>query len=124
MSALSARRSPLLSPGRARVERSGSCWLSLLELLGALSDGGLAVGGLLLVNHALARRLVKLDGSSAHSQGRLVDVARVSGLAELAHGGLQLRLHSLVALPCLLVLLVALDLGLDVCHASASLESR
>jgi len=40
----------------------------------------------------------------------------VRGLTELADEGLQLRLHSLVALMTLLVLLVPLDLGLDVRH--------
>ena len=39
-----------------------------------------------------------------------------SGLTEPAHEGLQLGLHSLVALMTLLVLLVPLDLGLDVRH--------
>ena len=46
----------------------------------------------------------------------LVGVAGLGGLAELAHGGLQRRLHGLVALVRSVVLPVALDLGLDVRH--------
>ena len=46
----------------------------------------------------------------------VVLVAGVGGLAELADGGLQAGLDGLVALVRLLVLLVALDLGLDVRH--------
>src|SRR5262249_56867042 len=38
------------------------------------------------------------------------------------HRGLQRRLDGLVALPRLLVLLIALDLGLDIRHAEASLR--
>ena len=45
-------------------------------------------------------------------------VASGDGLARAAHGGLELALDGLVALVALLVLLVALDLGLDVGHGA------
>src|SRR5690348_6257251 len=92
------------------------------ELRAALRHGGLAVRRLVLVYDALAGGLVQALRRSAHRHGRRLHVAGVSGLAELAHRGLQRRPDSLVALPRLLVLLVALDLGLDIRHAEASLR--
>ena len=50
--------------------------------------------------------------------------ASPGGLAELAHCRLELGLHGLVALVSSLVLTVALDLGLDVCHEGAFLVVR
>src|SRR5690348_5373326 len=92
------------------------------ELRAALRHGGLAVRRLVLVYDALAGGLVQALRRSAHRHGRRLHVAGVSGLAELAHRGLQRRPDSLVALPRLLVLLIALDLGLDIRHAEASLR--
>ena len=54
-------------------------------------------------------------GVAAGGDGGVL-VAGLGSLAELAHSGLQARLDGLVALTRLLVLLVALDLGLDVRH--------
>src|SRR6266568_173651 len=102
-----------------RPRRAG---LALFQLRGALGDRGLAVGCLVLVDDALARGLVQLGQGRAHRLGDLLSVAGVRGLAELAHRRLQRRLDGLVAEARLLVLLVALDLGLDVRHAGASLK--
>src|SRR6266568_2747284 len=93
--------------------RCGGTWgalpraSALAQFRAALGDRGLAVRGLILVDDAL---------------GRGLGVARVGRVAELAHRGLQRGLDGLVALPGLLVLLVALDLGLDIRHAEASLR--
>src|SRR6266571_1704609 len=95
---------------------------ALAQFRAALGDRGLAVRGLVLVDDALARGLVQALRRHAHRHGRGLGVARVGRLAELAHRGLQRRLDCLVALPGLLVLLVALDLGLDIRHAYASLR--
>src|SRR5689334_11030560 len=86
------------------------------EGFGLLGDGRLAVGRLVLVDDALGDGLVELARGVAAERDCLVLVAGLGGLTELAHGGLQAGLHSLVALVTLLVLLVALDLGLDVGH--------
>src|SRR5689334_25444914 len=114
-SAPSSPAAPAHPAGPATSEGSG------LELGGALGHGRLAVRGLVLVDHALARGLVQAAAGVAHSQHRRVGVTGVGRLAELAHAALQRRLDGLVALPGLLVLLVALDLRLDVRHAEASL---
>src|SRR5690349_24606953 len=74
------------------------------ELRAALRQRGLAVRRLVLVNDALTGGLVQVLRCGAHRHGRRVHVAGVSGLAELAHRGLQRRLDGLVALPCRLVL--------------------
>src|SRR6266516_2222415 len=95
---------------------------ALAQFRAALGDRGLAVRGLILVDDALARGLVQALRCHAHRHGRGLGVARVGCLAESAHGGLQRGLDGLVALPGLLVLLVALDLGLDIRHAEASLR--
>src|SRR5699024_5071377 len=60
--------------------------------------------------------LVELGARNDRSGLCLVDLTSLCGLAELAHGGLQRRLHGLVALVGGVVLPVALDLGLDVRH--------
>src|SRR5215472_1942206 len=117
---------PLPSPARPRagVPRArGGAWASALaELRAAPRDRGLAVRGLVLVNDALAGGLVQAVRRGAHRHGRRLHVAGVGRLAELAYRGLQRRLDGLVALPRLLVLLIALDLGLDIRHAEASLR--
>ena len=78
---------------------------------------GLLVGRLVLVDHALAGRLVQL-AVRRHQQLRgLLLVAGVGGLAERAHGGAQRGLPRLVAQPGALVGTVALLLRLDVGHA-------
>src|SRR5215472_5720847 len=92
------------------------------QLGGALGDRGLAVGRLVLVDDTLADGLVQLHVSGPHGLGGLVGIAGVRGLPEVSYRRLQRRLDGLVALARLLVLLVALDLGLDIRHACASLE--
>src|SRR6185437_7876889 len=86
----------------------------------APGDRRLAVRGLVLVDDALGHGLVELAGGGPHRGGRLLDVAALDGLAELAHVGAELGLDRLVALVRLLVLLDALDLRLDVRHANTS----
>src|SRR4051794_8542845 len=49
---------------------------------GLLGDGRLAVGGLVLVDDALARSLVELAASGTHPHERLLGVTRLGGLAE------------------------------------------
>ena len=95
---------------RRLVRRGGS------ERGGLLGDRGLAVRGLVLVDDALGGGLVELAGGVLAGLDGGVLVAGLGGLAELADGGLQAGLDGLVALVRLLVLLVALDLGLDVRH--------
>src|SRR5579863_484084 len=107
------RRGMPPQPGRA--QRS-------LELGEALGDGGLAVRGLVLVDHALAGGLVQQPGRSAQRGLGLCRVPLVRGLAELADGRAQRRLDGLVPLARLLVLLVALDLRLYVGHAWESFK--
>src|SRR5690242_182656 len=99
---------------RARGGRSGG------ERRQSLGDGRLAVGRLVLVDDALAGGLVELARGVAEQRGRLLNVASRGGLVELADRRLQRRLDRLVPQPALLVLPVALDLGLDVRHATAS----
>src|SRR4029453_11335760 len=85
----------------------------------ALGDGRLAVRRLVLVDDALAHGLVELARRDTQ-QGR--GRRGVTGSArplELPDDRLQRRLDRLVAQPGLLVLPVALDLGLDVRHATA-----
>src|SRR5690625_4723301 len=89
----------------------------VLQVVQPLGDRALAVGGLVLVDDALARRLVELARSRAPQDNGLLDVAGVGGHAELANGRLQRRAHRLVALPARLVLQDALLLRLDVRHA-------
>ena len=67
----------------------------------------------------LEAALSSLRAASRPAATACVLVAGLGGLAELAHGGLQPGLHGLVALVTLLVLLVALDLGLDVRHGAS-----
>src|SRR5437899_12368615 len=117
----------LPGPGPGARARCGGTWgalpraSALAQFRAALGDRGLAVRGLVLVDDALARGLVQALRRHAHRHGRRLGVARIGRLAELAHRGLQRGLDGLVALPGLLVLLVALDLRLDVRHAEASL---
>src|SRR6185436_7299089 len=86
-------------------------------------DRRLAVRRLVLVDDALADGLVELARRLAQQRLGVAGVRR-RGLVELADGGLQRRLDRLVAHPALLVLPVALDLGLDVRHATASSVSE
>src|SRR5690242_3715582 len=115
------------SPGRCPGTRRGVAGRAVLasafaELRAAPRHRGLAVRRLVLVNDALAGGLVQVLRRGAHRHGRRLHVAGVSRLAELTHAGLQRRPDGLVALPRLLVLLIALDLGLDIRHAEASLR--
>src|SRR6516165_6774654 len=112
-----------LRPGTRR-DAGGRAVLAsaFAELRAALRHRGLAVRRLVLVDDALAGSLVQALRRGAHRHGRRLHVAGVRGFAEFAHRGLQGRLDGLVALPRLLVLLIALDLGLDIRHAEASLR--
>src|SRR6516164_10500066 len=116
---LPARPGPV--PGMRRGARGAAVASAFAELRAAPRYRGLAVRGLVLVNDALAGRLVQALRRGAHRHGRRLHVAGVGRLAELAHRRLQRRLDGLVALPRLLVLLITLDLGLDIRHAEASL---
>src|SRR5215207_4882464 len=93
-----------------RVLRTWCGAAAASERGGALGDRRLAVGSLVLVDDALGGGLVELAGRGAAGRDGGVLVTGVRGLAELAHGGLQAGLDGLVALVCLLVLLVPLDL--------------
>jgi len=86
------------------------------ESRGALGDRRLAVGGLVLVDDAFARGLVKLATSLASECCRLLGVTSVGGGVESTHGSLERGFDRLVALPSLLVGENALLLLLDVCH--------
>src|ERR1700754_2285109 len=94
-------------------ERSGG------ERAAPLGDSRLTVRRLVLVDDALAGSLVELARGVAQQRVSGLEVAGVARLVELANHGLQRRLDRLVAQPGLLVLPVALDLGLDVRHATA-----
>src|SRR5690606_18493532 len=83
---------------------------------GALRDGGLTVGRLVLVNDALGRRLAELASRVASQGLRLVDVTGGGCFMEPPDGGLHLGLDRLVAQAGLLVGENALFLGLDVRH--------
>src|SRR4051794_24362036 len=97
------------SPLRSSV-RTG--WGS--ERRDLLRDGRLAVGGLVLVDDALRRRLVQLLHRDAEGRGGLVLVTGVHGEADVAHVRAELALHGLVAVVGLLVRADALQLRLDV----------
>src|SRR3712207_2732739 len=86
------------------------------ETGGLLRDRGLPVRRLVLVDDALGRGLVQLLGRRRGELLGTIGVSGLNGLTEAAHGGLQRRLHGLVALMRSLVLPVPLDLGLDVRH--------
>src|SRR5437763_16073684 len=105
---------------RDRPIAAGAPSGSRLESVGAVRHGGLAVGRLVLVDDALARGLVEQPGGAAEGGLRARRVPAVGRLAELADGGLELRLHGLVAQAATLVLPDALDLRLDVGHASST----
>src|SRR3954449_7282998 len=89
-----------------------------------LGDGRLAVRRLVLVDDALAHGLVELARGVTQQRAGRLDVAVRARFVELADDGLQRRLDRLVAQPSLLVLPVALDLGLDVRHATAFVLTR
>src|SRR5699024_4569630 len=86
-----------------------------------LGETGLAVRGLVLVDDALGGGLVELAGGDLQGFAGGIGVPGGDGRADLADVGLELRLHRAVAQSCLLVRLVSLDLGLDVCHEDSSL---
>src|SRR3954453_5852901 len=79
-----------------------------------LRDGGLAVGGLVLVDDALRGGLVQLLHRDGEGRGGLVLVTGADREAHVAHVGAQLALHGLVAVVRLLVRPDALQLRLDV----------
>src|SRR5450755_647196 len=94
------------------------CQLAGLRELGvALCYRRLAVRGLVLVDDALARRLVQLAAGGAQRGARLVEVPLVRRLAEFTDGRPQRRFGGLVPLVRLFVLLITLDLRLYVRHA-------
>ena len=82
-----------------------------------LGQPRLAVGGLVLVDDALAGGLVQLLGGDLEGRGRGRGVTGVGGGADAPDRRLQGRAHRDVALTRLLVGPDPLDLGLDVRHA-------
>src|SRR5581483_2326390 len=109
------RQSPRLpGPSLAAASRPRP---ALAEAGGLARHRRLAVGGLVLVDDALARGLVEQPGRRPQRGRRGRGVTAVRSLAEPAYGGLQLRLDRLVAQPATFVRPVALDLRLDVGHA-------
>src|ERR1700760_625366 len=105
---------------RRRCERSLSSSRSrglAAELVQRMGQRGLLVGGLVLVDDALAGSLVELTAGRDQQLGGLVLLAGLSGLAEVTHSRTKRRLHRLVAQPVALVGAVALLLRLDVGHA-------
>src|ERR1700683_549134 len=107
-------------PLAATGQRIGK--LGLPDLGVTLGDRRLAVSGLVLVEHALARGLVELPAGGMQRRLGLAEVPLVRGLAELTDGRAQRGLDRLVSLACLLVLLIALYLRLCVGHAWESFE--
>src|SRR5205085_11261265 len=87
----------------------------------ALHQAALAAGGLVLVDDALRRRLV--DPLDRQLGGVGIERPGVGGGDGRLHARLDLRLDRLVAQASGLVLLVALDLGLDVCHGGKTVHA-
>src|SRR5689334_11286571 len=87
------------------------------DLVQGVSERGLAVGRLVLVDDALAGGLVQLAAGRARQLGGLVLVAGLGGFPERADGRVKRRLHRLVAQSAALVGAIALHLRLDVGHA-------
>src|SRR5260370_2829970 len=79
-------RSPVSRQRARKFDEQETGWLALLEFGVALGYRRLAVRGLVLVDDALARRLVQLPAGGAQRDPGLVEVSPVRGLAELAHG--------------------------------------
>src|ERR1043165_1761728 len=104
------------APHPDRVTAPSESW-GCLPGGSAARHSGLAVGGLVLVNDALARGFVEQTGGGAQGAGGLFGVTGVGGLAEAAYGRLELALDRLVAQAASLVGADALDLALDVGHA-------
>src|SRR5882757_6315049 len=96
-------------PGTRRPARS--------ELVEGARQGGLLVGRLVLVDDALAGRLVQLAAGRDQQLGGLLLLARVDGLTEPADSRAKGRLHRLVAQTSALIGVDALFLRLDVGHA-------
>src|ERR1700730_1906831 len=90
-------------------------WVS--DLVERAGHRGFLVSRLVLVNHALAGRLVQLAVGRDQQLRGLLFLATVGGLPERADGGTQRGLHRLVAQAGALVRLDALLLRLDVGHA-------
>ena len=116
------RKAPEMTPHVHTITKRVRARLAGLEFGVALGDRRLAVRGLVLVDDALAGRLVQLTAGGAQRGPGFVEVPRVRGLAELAHRGAQRRLRGLVPLMRLFVLLIALDLRLYVRHAWESFK--
>ena len=95
-------------------------------LLKACDESRLLVGGLVLVNHALAGGLVQLAAGRDQQFAGLVLVALGGGLTERADRGMKRGLHRLVAQSAALVGENPLLLRLDVGHAyiSSSFQAR
>ena len=101
--------------GGLRVE----AWDLLTDGRGGLGDSALAISGLVLVDDALAHGLVELAARLARSFGGLVGIAGSGGLIDATDRRLEFALDRLIALVTSVIGLVALDLGLDVCHYSS-----
>jgi hypothetical protein len=87
-----------------------------LQACNLLRDSRLAVGCLVLVDDALAGRLVELLVCNLERGDCLVFVTGSNRDAGRANGRLDLALDRLVALGSLLVGADALDLRLNICH--------
>src|ERR1700712_2232279 len=91
--------------------------LGTSESVDLLGQCRLAVGGLVRVDDALGNSLVQATVRDHEFGLRGGLVARGGSGLDPADGGLECRLHGLVAQASLLVGANALDLGLDVGHA-------
>ena len=89
-----------------------------LDLVERVSQRGLLVRRLILVDHALAGGLVQLAAGRRQQLGGLVLIAGLDGLPEPADSRAKRRLHRLVAQTGALVGADALFLRLDVGHAA------
>src|SRR6188472_3450274 len=79
-------------------------------------DRRLSIGGLVLVNDALRRRLVQGPGGGVRQLGGLGVLTSIRGFPEPTNRSLQRRLRRLVTLTSLLVGLDSFELGFDVRH--------
>ncbi len=91
-------------------------WIRGSDRSGQLGDRGLAVGGVVGVDDALAHSLVQGPAGDARGLTGLLGVSGGDSLTHAANLRAQVRLHSLVTLAGDFVRLDPLDLRLDVCH--------
>jgi DNA polymerase-3 subunit delta len=104
-------------PGRPGEETAVEQRRLATELVQGVRERRLLVGGLVLVDHTFAGRLVQLAAGGDQQFGGFVLLAGLGGLTEMADRRAKRRLHRLVAQSVALVRAVALLLRLDVGHA-------